>query len=543
MKFSVKSGFYDTGFYLSISAADGMEIHYTLDGSKPTTDSPVYKKPLLITDRSSEENTLSTHTDIALPVKYADMLLPQTEVDKATVVRAMTVDKNGSESPVVSNTYFVGFDKKADFYKDMKIVSLLTDEKNLFDHETGIYTLGRVYDDWKNSKEYDPSTPEWSTPANYTQRGKEWEREASVQFFENGQLACSQDVGIRIHGGASRSYAQKSFNVYARTDYGAPKLDYDLFSGSVKSKSVNTPLTSFDTFMLRNGGNDAQFTRFRDKLAQSLVSDRQFLTQGMEPCIVFIDGEFWGHYEITEKMDDNFISSHYGVPAKDICIIKKEALEDGSEETFAEWEELRKWIQETDFSVAADYDKLCSRIDMQGFMEYISAEIYINNSNWGRSNMAMWKAENAEGSSQYADGKWRFIMFDTEYSSGIYGEAKPTENSFKKLMDSDCFLADLFNGALKNKDFRQQFSDTFMDIADNDLSSERVNAEIDKLSEEYRDMTIATYNRFWSGMTGGDQAELNYENAVESLRSFYDKRYDNITKYLHEITKDQKTDS
>ena len=101
------------------------------------------------------------------------------------------------------------------------------------------------------------------------------------------------------------------------------------------------------------------YTRFSDKLVQSLVSDRQFLTQGMEPCIVFINGEYWGHYELTEKVDKDYVSAHYGIPAKNIYIVKKEALEDGSEETFAEWERLWKWIRDTDFSRQENYEKLC----------------------------------------------------------------------------------------------------------------------------------------------------------------------------------------
>ena len=88
-----------------------------------------------------------------------------------------------------------------------------------------------------------------------------------MQFFENGELAASQDVGIRIHGGATRSYSQKSFNIYARGGYGAPKLEYDLFSGKVMSKSVGKPVTVFDTFVLRNGGNDAMYTRFSESLS------------------------------------------------------------------------------------------------------------------------------------------------------------------------------------------------------------------------------------------------------------------------------------
>ena len=531
MRFSMKSGFYDSGFSLSISADENCQIFYTLDGSVPTAQSLRYNEPIQITDRSAEDNVLSAHTDIAQPVELAKDFKPREAVDKATVVRAITIDKDGNKSRAVSNTYFVGFDKKAEYYKKFRIVSLMTDEANLFDNEKGIYVLGKTYADWKEN-DFDPATPDWFIPANYTQKGREWEREAAVQFFENGELAASQDVGIRIHGGATRSYSQKSFNIYARSSYGAPKLEYDLFGGKVKSKTGGEPVTVFDTFILRNGGNDAMYTRFSDKLAQSLVSDRHFLTQGMEPCIVFIDGEFWGHYEITEKIDDDFISSHYGVPARDICVIKKEELYDGREETFAEWEQLRDWIKSTDFTYQWAYDELCDRVDMQSFMDYISAEIYINNANWGKSNMAMWKSEVIDEKNSYADGKWRFVMFDTEYSSGIYGEVQPSEDSFVKFMNSDCFLADLFNGAMENTGFRQQFSDTFIEIADKNFASDKVKAEIDRLAEEYHDITISAYDRFWSGLTGGYGAESNYNSAVDTLRSFYNKRYDYIVGYM-----------
>ena len=537
MKFSAKSGFYDSGFELSISADDGAEIYYTLDGSIPTDKSIHYESPFIIKDRSSEKNKLSSHTDIAQPIECSDDFVPKAEIDKATIVRAMTIDKNGRQSAVVSNTYFVGFDKKADFYKNRKIVSLITDEENLFDYEKGIYVTGKVYDDWKNSKEYDTEVPEWELPGNYRQKGREWEREATLQFFENGELASAQDVGIRIHGGATRSYSQKSINVYARNDYGAPKLEYDLFSENVKRKSDGAAITKFDTFTLRNGGNDAYYTRFSDKLIQSLVADREFLTQGMEPCIVFIDGEFWGHYEITEKLDEKFVGNHYDIPSKEICIIKAETLNEGTEGTYAEWEKLRKWINETDFSEQSAYEELCEYVDMQGFMDYISTEIYINNADWGRPNSAMWKAENTDNESPYADGKWRFILYDTEYSSGLYGQAQPDEDSFEKFMQSDCFLADMFNGALENEGFRKQFSDTFMEIADKNFGKERVEAEIDRLSDEYHDMVIATYDRFWSGWTGGVEADANYELAVSSLKSFYSRRYACITEYLEENMK------
>jgi len=534
MLFSAKSGFYDNDIDLTISAPEGWKVYYTLDGSVPTAESDCLTEPIHITDRSSEPNRLSAYAEISQPAEYSDSWIPADKVDKATVVRAIAVSEDGDQTPVASATYFIGFGDKADYYKDLRIISLMTAEDGLFDSENGIYVSGRKFEEWKNSSEYDEDTPEWRIPGNYTQKGREWERPAAVQFFRNGEAELVQDVGIRIHGGATRSYPQKSFNIYARSDYGLPKMEYDLFGGSVESEYEGSAIEEFDTFMLRNGGNDAMYTRFRDKLAQSLVSERSFLTQGMEPCIVFINGEYWGHYEITEKTDDSYVSAHCGIPDKDVCIIKKEELDEGDEATFEEWQELREWIKTADFSDETEYEKLCNLVDMQDFIEYVSAEIYIDNENWGKSNSAMWKAQTVDEGNRFADGRWRFIMFDADYSSGSYGEARPNNDTFEMLLEEDCFISDLMNAAMKSPAFCKQFTDTFMDMAQNDFAEERVSAEIERLSEEYQSMTIDTYNRFWGRMVGGKMAGTFYSDSVKELSDFYAKRCDYITKYLGE---------
>ncbi|MBE6862946.1 MAG: hypothetical protein E7497_08665, partial [Ruminococcus sp.] len=271
---SQQSGFYDSSFQLSLSSESGYTIRYTLDGSDPTAESSIYSSPISVNDISNQPNVLSARTDICAPSQWGSISAPKKPVDKAFIVRAAAFDKNGNMSDIVTGSYFIGYGNRASYYKNLKVFSIVTDSDNLYDREKGIYVLGKVYDDWRNGPEYDSSTPDWSTPANYTQKGAEWEREATMEIFENGSLSVSQNIGIRIHGGATRSAAQKSFNVYARSEYGESKLEFDLFSGNLKNKYDGDAITEFDSFMLRNGGNDAQYTRFRDKLNQMLVSDR-----------------------------------------------------------------------------------------------------------------------------------------------------------------------------------------------------------------------------------------------------------------------------
>jgi predicted amidohydrolase len=64
----------------------------------------------------------------------------------------------------------------------------------------------------------------------------------------------SQDVGIRIKGAASRSSVQKSFNVYARVDYGKDSLEYDFFGGEATKAKNGKVIDKFDSIVIRNGG-------------------------------------------------------------------------------------------------------------------------------------------------------------------------------------------------------------------------------------------------------------------------------------------------
>ena len=136
--FSHDSGFYDSSFTLTLTADEGCDIYYTTDGSDPVFGSKKYTEPLTITDMSDTENRLSARTDIAPNGAEA----PHDKVDKAAVIRAVAVDSEGRASEYITKTYFIG-KTNSGYYKNMKVVSLVTDPANLFDKDKGIYCLGK----------------------------------------------------------------------------------------------------------------------------------------------------------------------------------------------------------------------------------------------------------------------------------------------------------------------------------------------------------------------------------------------------------------
>ena len=521
--FSQPSGFYDEPFKLTILSAEGFSVYYTLDGSVPDETDLLYAEPLAVRDLSQEPNTLSARTDIWPSGLLGDAPAPLAPVDKASVIRAVAVDREGNRSDVSTAVYFISFQDKQSFYEDFRVVSLVLDPDDLFDDARGIYVLGDTYKQWRNSSEYDPDLDEWFVPGNYQNRGKDWERPAYLQVFDQGKEVAFAGVGVRIHGATSRRLAQKSFNVYTRKEYGTDVIGYDLYNGMNYSEATDEPITEYDSFILRNCGND-RIARIRDRLIQKLVKGRNFLTQAIVPCIVFINGEFWGHYEITEKLTDDFIHDQFNVSKKNVVLIKNEEIEEGTEEDAVALADFREWIRETDFAEEEAYKRLGELIDLDGLAEYMSTEFYISNWDFGDNNVALWKARDTDPDNEWADGKWRFILYDTEYSTGIYGEATIDMNAIEMLREKDCIISDFFFGAMENPDFRKQFSEAYEDVATGDFAYGRVNDAIDDLAGSYWGLILATNDRFWPGWSDETDEYEALESEFQDIREFFAER-------------------
>ncbi|MBQ8548411.1 MAG: CotH kinase family protein, partial [Lachnospiraceae bacterium] len=384
-QFSAEGGFYDKEFSLTLSSKPGTTVYYTLDGSDPRTSDTAteYTKEILIYNNTDEPNVYSVIRDITL----ADYNPPEFNVDKGMMVRAAIKTAEGEFGEVATNSYFVG--KEADYYSEMKVISMVTDADNLFHKDTGAYMIGSKYNEWRSSDEYvEYDAGDVRNVTNYNTKGRETEFPVSIQVFESGEAVFSADVGARISGNWSRAHAQKSFRLYSRKEYGTKKMKYSLIENLT---DVNGNLIeSFDKVTVRNGGNDFQELHFRDALIHDLTKDLAFDVMGAEPCILFVNGEFWGFYMIREKTDGEYIESHYGIPKEDVAVIKNSEIEEGTEEDLEEFRNFCLWAASADMTDAANYKKLCDSMDIQSLMDYVTVETYINNNDWANGSSNNW---------------------------------------------------------------------------------------------------------------------------------------------------------
>ena len=362
--FSKPSGFYKDAFTLKIKAPT-KEIYYTLDGTEPVRgqDNTLrYKGGIEISDATAQENVHSLRTDVtpcfdekllaeqAPDYESKNYKVPDYPVDKCTILRAVYYTEEDERSGIETASYFVGFDGRQGYGK-AKVVSIVSDPANFFDYEKGIYVMGKTFDDFAAADSFNDSSLWyrhiwWWWDANYNRRGADWERQVNVQFFdEEGSLLLQQEAGIRIQGGGSRGFYPKSLNLYARRDYdGNTSFHYDFFGTGFTPKRIT----------LTTGGDDF-YTKQKDRLVSELAADQGFAAMHYVPCLVFLDGEFWGLYHLTEKYDEKYFSYYYNVPEEDVLEIKSKGVEVGFESDSKLLEQMTRSITENDMSDPDNY--------------------------------------------------------------------------------------------------------------------------------------------------------------------------------------------
>lgn len=532
---SADSGVYGKAFFLGMRCQPGTKIYYTTDGSMPSAENgSEYTAAVVVANRNGLPNVLSAAANIKkmyISNSGYDYVPQASEVAKCTVIRAAAVSPDGQVSDVVTRSYFVGNDVKKK-YAGASVISLVIDPESLLNADTGIHVLGNKYEEWRKTEEgskIDGSRQYWDYEGNYTQSGRDWERRAAIDYLDadSEKLEFSIPVGIRVRGGASRMYGQKGFNVYLRQEYGQKNLKYPLLPGDVDT--AGNPVTKYKSFMLRNGGNDTEYSKIRDIFIQKQVSGRAYGIQAVRPCVVFINGEYWGLYNLTEKYSDHSIETNYGVLKENVVIFKENEMDEGVEGDEALYSELWSYA-EKDFTDDAVYQAFCAIMDIDSFADYYATEIYIANKDWNpEKNYMLWRARTPDGTNPYADGKWRYLLYDTEYSMGLYedgwGQKPETFDSFSQTVRND----ELFAAVIKNKTFQQKFLATIREISSQNFDSAACVKSLDEYTKVYKPLMQDFYTRFF----GIDTWNRNqFDSTVSSLKSFVKNRYKSIISHV-----------
>ena len=501
-EFSHEGGFYDSGFSLTLYHPEpSAQIFFTTDGSVPTTESTLYNTPIELTDRSSEPNTISMIPTNKITSGGRVWREPAGSIRKATVIRVIAV-VDGIASEEVSHTYFI-FDEGANAYP-LPVVSIIADNNHLFDEETGIYVPGIHYEEGDG----------WS--GNYYQRGEEWEKPASFEFFEaDGSLGFKQNIGIRIHGGWTRRFPLKSLRLYARSDYGESRFNYRMFE--------NIDDNRFNRFILRNSGNDFGNTMFMDAAAQSLIRHFNVDTQEYRPVIVFLNGEYWGIHNVRERYDRRYLERVYGADPDNIDLLSgSQTVKEGDYENY---QQLITFVRAADFSDDENYAELQTRVDVDNFLDYYSAQIYYGNTDWPQNNIDFWRlrTEYNPNAPIGLDGRWRWLLYDVDRSLGLITDATfdmiewvtVERNPHNNLTYPNLLLRSF----LQNETFYHDFINRIAGHLNTAFLPQRVSNVIDSLKAPLNPVIEEHIGRWQNHLSRG-----HWENRVRDMHRYAEDR-------------------
>ena len=441
--FNTTNAYVKKGDTITLSTKDNSEIYYTTNGSFPTKNSTKYTKPI--------------------------------EINKNTVIKAISYKDGLIESDAVSRTYLI--ERK----HTISVVSVTTNNMSFYQAYTG------------NPQEV----------------------KGNFEFYDvNGDFGTSFTAGVKVSGRSSSLLPQKSISIYLRKRYGLNNINYPFFD--------TTSYHNYSSIQLRNGGTDPTRLHIKDAiLSRILEGEMDIDLLAYKPVAVYVNGRYYGMYSLREKSNADYIESKHGVKKENIDLIKKKLVVRGSKK---DYNELMSYIKNHDVTKSEVYEYIKNKVDVQELINYYIAESFFSNSDLFARNVGLWKAKN---------GKWRWMFYDLDYAyvdyeakANLFVNQKPYYNSSLDM------VIKLYN----NKEFKDLYLKSLAKYLKTTFKPSRTSKIVDELSKEIENEMKYHINR-WSGYSypynwDNVTSLSSWKSNLNSLKSSMKNRYYSIVNNL-----------
>ncbi len=425
--------------------------------------------------------------DGEIPTAFDPLYTGPLPITATTVVKARVFDPFDFYLPgkVSTNTYFIGENIS------VPVFSITTDDENL-------YGADGIFDNW----------------------GTDWKKPAYIEYFDSVHYnAFEQNVAVKVDGGAggSRSLDQKSMRI--ETDhnaYGDGTLHYPLIN---RKWFVG----DYETFYLRNGSNMSNTLPYKDAFMVRTTEGTYNEHMAYEPCVVFINGEYWGFYELREKLDEGHFDHAKGIDKSNLDLLSLSfwyglvlRTLSGSDTDFVE---MRNYLGTYPTPEDSDFYTIANAIlDLNNFTDYIAAETWFANYDWPYNNIKVWRDRGG-------DNKWKYAIIDVELGLGIGGWSDETSNLIGGLFYSQEYIEPLAN-LLKNPVYHDYFVNRYADLMNSTFLPSRTLAMEDSIYDGMIPELTRQFIRWGYGPLGVQLATFN--DYRDALRDDFEVRSDYV---------------
>jgi hypothetical protein len=342
---------------------------------------------------------------------------------------------------------------------------------------------------------------------NYT---TDWRRPCVIEYFDaNGQKQFASRASIKPDGGAggSRSNPQHSVTIEpAHGVYGEGEpVEYPL----IPEKSF---IHEYSAFYLRNGSNYWNQYPQKDATFMRIMRESHANSQAYSPVIAYVNGQYFGVYELREKANEAYFETNYGNNPDSLDLLSVSYFYGagvlrtvkGSDDSFYAMHDFVG----TYSAAAPDYFEQCHKqIDLYNFADYLAGENWFANFDWVYNNMKIARM-------QTAGNKWKFYLQDMELGLGGWGNYDANMFDYFRYNNQPNAYWDIYNSLVQNTQFRNYFVNRYADLMNTtfqpDYYTPIVNAMYNQLLPE-----LPRHLQLWTGDVVGGMA--NYMNIRNDL--------------------------
>ena len=464
-EFNLDPGFYDSSVDLFISTEDtGVIIYYTTNGDLPNDGDQLY-------------------ADIELDGSISQGGGP-IFVDETTVLRAVVYDKMGDNLPsfVETNTYFINSS-----------------------HTVNVISIsGDLVDNLLNGNQIKPM--------------------GSFEIFDTTGLLIDEATGeFNEHGNDSWAYPQRGFDYITRDQHG---YNYAIVDELFREKDRG----EYQRLIMKAAANDnypfapGSPAYVRDQYIQSLsqVGDLRLDERSHESCVLYVNGDYWGVYDVREKVDDlDFTDYYYEQGYGNVDFLKTwgETWTDiGDNTTQQEWNNLRDFIVDNDMTNPDNYQYVKGVYNTGSLIDYFILNSYVVCMDWLNWNTAWWRGKNPDGDKK----KWRYALWDMDATFGHYvnytgipetgPEADPCDP--EQLGDpGGQGHVPILNSLFENEEFTADYINRYADLSNSLFSCDFMISHLDSLISIIEPEMPQQIERW-----GGDIQE--WQDNVQELRDY-----------------------
>ncbi len=412
--------------------------------------------------------------------------------DTTTIIRAKSFKEGALESPTLTLSFIF-----TDNNYSNNVISLISEQKN-FTGSNGILTN---------------TTSDLEIPAQF-------------EYFEKGESVFSANAGIKLH--SPKLIEQYSIRLYARGSYGDDWFEYPFFDDLAPHK--------FKRLILRNAGNDnvqtmRENSHMRDHIIQRLAqqSNRDASISEIKPVNVYLNGEYYGIYNLRERIDKYYIETHsdekcfdllercFGYPSNKCAI----------EGNFDRYNTDQEAIDSLDLSDNNNLDSMLHKYNLINYLDYWITEVFVGNYDWLLNNTKMWSSDNTP---------WRWIYWDTDHGIGLnyknYG--KPEWNTLAWSLGLEERAGGsgqnniLIRNFLENDSIKEAFIKQFTYLLNTNFSPKNTHKLTDSIANIYRDDMAFHFNRWTESYCNID----SWNNSISGIKDYFSQRPDNVRQHL-----------